>query len=85
MYIDLATCDYGTYVGHAKQVLDEKLQLPPGYTLKWSGEYEFQLRARKRLSYIMPIVFAVIFILLYMLFHSVDGSHRTDFSTVSTR
>jgi len=50
--------------------LDEKLQLPPGYTLKWSGEYEFQLRARKRLCFIMPIGFAVIFVLLYiMLFH----------------
>ncbi len=70
VYIDLATSDYGTYVGRAQQVLDEKLHLPPGYTLKWSGEYEFQLRARKRLSYIMPIVFGVIFVLLYMLFHS---------------
>jgi Cu(I)/Ag(I) efflux system membrane protein CusA/SilA len=46
------------------------LHLPPGYTFKWSGEYEFQLRARQRLSYIMPIVFGVIFVLLYMLFHS---------------
>jgi Cu(I)/Ag(I) efflux system membrane protein CusA/SilA len=70
VYIDLATSDYGTYVGRAQQMLDEKLQLPPGYTLKWSGEYEFQLRARKRLSFIMPIVFGVIFVLLYMLFHS---------------
>ena len=70
VYIDLATSDYGSYVGRAQQVLDTKLQLPPGYTLKWSGEYEFQLRARKRLSYIMPIVFGVIFVLLYMLFHS---------------
>ena len=70
VYIDLATNDYGTYVTRAQHVLDEKLHLPPGYTLKWSGEYEFQLRARKRLSYIMPIVLGVIFVLLYMLFHS---------------
>jgi copper/silver efflux system protein len=70
VYIDLATNDYGSYVARAQHVLDEKLHLPPGYTLKWSGEYEFQLRARKRLSYIMPIVFGVIFVLLYMLFHS---------------
>jgi Cu(I)/Ag(I) efflux system membrane protein CusA/SilA len=70
VYIDLATSDYGTYVGRAQQVLDQKLELPPGYTLKWSGEYEFQLRAKKRLSFIMPIVFGVIFVLLYMLFHS---------------
>jgi Cu(I)/Ag(I) efflux system membrane protein CusA/SilA len=70
VYIDLSTNDYGGYVGRAQQVLDKQLDLPPGYTLKWSGEYEFQLRARKRLSYIMPIVFGVIFVLLYILFHS---------------
>jgi Cu(I)/Ag(I) efflux system membrane protein CusA/SilA len=70
VYIDLATSDYGNYVERAQHVLDQKLQLPPGYNLKWSGEYEFQLRARKRLSFIMPIVFGAIFILLYMLFHS---------------
>jgi Cu(I)/Ag(I) efflux system membrane protein CusA/SilA len=69
-YIDLATSDYGGYVGRVQRILEEKLHLPPGYTLRWSGEYEFQLRARKRISYIMPIVFGVIFVLLYMLFHS---------------
>src|SRR6266478_4224885 len=70
VYIDLSTNDYGSYVERAQHILNQQLHLPPGYTLKWSGEYEFQLRARKRLSYILPIVFAVIFLLLYMLFHS---------------
>jgi Cu(I)/Ag(I) efflux system membrane protein CusA/SilA len=70
VYVDLSTSDYGGYVSRAQRVLDEKLRLPPGYTLKWSGEYEFQLRARKRLSYILPIVFGAIFVLLYMLFRS---------------
>ena len=70
VYIDLSTEDYGTYVNRAQHILDKQLHLPPGYTLKWSGEYEFQLRARKRLSYILPIVFGAIFILLYMLFHN---------------
>src|SRR5713226_5927582 len=70
VYIDLATNDYGSYVARAQHILDQQLHLPTGYTLKWSGEYEFQLRAKKRLSYILPIVFAVIFLLLYMLFHS---------------
>ncbi len=70
VYIDLSTNDYGGYVGRAQHALDQNLRLPPGYILKWSGEYEFQLRARKRLSYILPIVFAVIFVLLFMLFHS---------------
>jgi len=45
--------------------------MPPGYSLKWSGEYEFQLRARKRLTLILPVVFAAIFVLLYMLFNSI--------------
>src|SRR5215469_3656325 len=70
VYVDLATNDYGGYVERAQRVLDQKFQLPAGYTLKWSGEYEFQLRARKRLAYILPIVFVVIFFLLYLLFHS---------------
>ncbi len=71
VYIDLATSDYGSYVDNAQRVLDRQLHLPAGYTLKWSGEYEFQLRARKRLTVILPIVFGLIFVLLYMLFQSV--------------
>jgi Cu(I)/Ag(I) efflux system membrane protein CusA/SilA len=55
-------------------VLDRQLHLPAGYTLKWSGEYEFQLRARKRLTVILPIVFLLIFVLFYMLFQSVTES-----------
>jgi Cu(I)/Ag(I) efflux system membrane protein CusA/SilA len=70
VYIDLSTGDYGNYVARAQRVLDSKLHLPPGYTARWSGEYEFQLRARHRLAVIMPIVFGVIFVLLYMLFNS---------------
>jgi len=70
VYIDLSTSDYGGYVTRAQQVLDRQLRLPTGYTLRWSGEYEFQLRARRRLAYILPAVFGVIFILLYMLFNS---------------
>ena len=70
VYVDLATSDYGSYVDNAQRVLDRQLRLPAGYTLKWSGEYEFQLRARKRLTVILPIVFGLIFVLLYMLFQS---------------
>jgi Cu(I)/Ag(I) efflux system membrane protein CusA/SilA len=74
VYVDLATSDYGSYVDNAQRVLDRQLHLPAGYTLKWSGEYEFQLRARKRLTVILPIVFGLIFVLLYMLFQSVTES-----------
>jgi Cu(I)/Ag(I) efflux system membrane protein CusA/SilA len=71
VYVDLATADYGSYVDNAQRVLDRQLHLPAGYTLKWSGEYEFQLRARERLKVILPIVFGLIFVLLYTLFQSV--------------
>ncbi len=70
VYIDLASTDYGSYVDRAQRVLARDLHLPTGYSLKWSGEYEFQLRARSRLLLIVPIVFGVIFILLYILFQS---------------
>jgi len=70
VYLDLATKDYGGFVSKADRLLREKLKLPPGYTYKWSGEYEFELRARERLKIILPVVFFVIFLLLYMIFHS---------------
>jgi Cu(I)/Ag(I) efflux system membrane protein CusA/SilA len=70
VYLDLSTKDYGGFVTKADRLLHEKLKLPPGYTYKWSGEYEFELRAKSRLKIIVPIVFFVIFLLLYMVFHS---------------
>jgi Cu(I)/Ag(I) efflux system membrane protein CusA/SilA len=70
VYLDLATKDYGGFVSKADRLLLEKLKLPSGYTYKWSGEYEFELRARERLKIILPVVFFVIFILLYMIFRS---------------
>ena len=54
----------------ANRLLNEKLRLPAGYSYKWSGEYEFEVRAKERLKFIVPIVFFVIFLLLYMIFHS---------------
>ncbi len=70
VYLDLATKDYGGFVRKADRLLRDKLKLPPGYTYKWSGEYEFELRAKSRLKVIVPVVFFVIFLLLYMVFHS---------------
>src|ERR1700675_1257610 len=66
VYIDLNTTDYGGFVDQASQMLRQKLQLPAGYTYQWSGEYEFQLRAKERMKVILPAVFFVIFLLLYM-------------------
>ena len=71
VFVDLTTNDYGGYVSLAQKALDAKLRLAPGYSFKWSGEYEFELRAKRRLTLILPAVFAAIFVLLYMLFASI--------------
>ncbi len=70
VYIDLNTRDYGGFVQKASGVLGRQLSLPAGFTYQWSGEYEFQLRARQRLKLIVPVVFLVIFLLLYLVFDS---------------
>ena len=81
VYIDLNTTDYGGFVNQASQMLRQKLQLPAGYTYQWSGEYEFQLRAKERLKLILPVVFFVIFMLLYMVFHSLTEAMVLIFPT----
>jgi len=70
VYVDVVGRDIGSYVTEAKQVIKDKLKLPPGYSLSWSGQYEHKLRAEERLKIVLPIVFFVIFVLLYMTFHS---------------
>ena len=71
VFIDLKTTDYGSFVNKAKQLLAREIKLPIGFSYQWSGEYEFQLRARERLKLILPVVFLAIFMLLYMVFRSV--------------
>ena len=82
VYLDLKTRDYGGFVSRADKLLHEKLQLPAGYSLKWSGQYEFELRAKERLKIILPIVFISIFLLLYMVFHSVTEALVLIFPTL---
>jgi Cu(I)/Ag(I) efflux system membrane protein CusA/SilA len=81
VYIDLNTRDYGGFVTRASNLL-KQLALPPGFTYKWSGEYEFELRAKERLQLILPIVFFAIFVLLYMVFHSVAEAAVLIFPTI---
>jgi Cu(I)/Ag(I) efflux system membrane protein CusA/SilA len=82
VYLDLNTRDYGGFVERADKLLHEKLALPAGYSFKWSGEYEFELRARERLKIILPVVFASIFLLLYMVFHSISETLVLIFPTL---
>ena len=82
VYLDLNTRDYGGFVSRADKLLREKLQLPAGYSLKWSGEYEFELRAKERLKIMLPVVFVTIFLLLYMVFRSVTEALILIFPTL---
>ena len=82
VYLTLKTGDYGSFVDRATHLLSEKLILPPGYTWHWAGEYEFQLRARQRLTIILPIVFFVIFVLLYLVFKSATEAAVLIFPTL---
>jgi Cu(I)/Ag(I) efflux system membrane protein CusA/SilA len=82
IYIDLKDANYGGFVNLASQQLRTQLQLPQSYTYQWSGEYEFQQRARQRLKLILPVVFITIFFLLYLIFHSVREAAILIFPTL---
>jgi len=70
VYLNLNTHNYGGFVSDAEKLINQKLALPAGYTWRWAGEYEFEMRAKQRLKIILPIVFFVIFLLLYLVFKS---------------
>jgi len=82
VYVDLKTADYGGFVEQANRLLRQKLKLPANYTYRWSGEYEFEMRAKQRFKLILPIVFFLIFVLLYMIFHSVAEAFVLIFPTI---
>jgi copper/silver efflux system protein len=62
--------DMGTFVDEARAALDSKLPMPAGYSLLFSGQYENQIHARKRLQLVVPLVLLIIFVILYFTFHS---------------
>jgi Cu(I)/Ag(I) efflux system membrane protein CusA/SilA len=65
VFVDIAGRDVGSYVEEARRVVSEKVALPAGYVLQWSGQYENMLRVRERLKVVVPITIALIFVLLY--------------------
>ncbi len=67
-YVDIRDRDIGSYVAEAQSVVDEQLELPAGYSLAWSGQYEYMLRAQERLSLVGPVTLAIIVLLLYLNF-----------------
>jgi Cu(I)/Ag(I) efflux system membrane protein CusA/SilA len=72
IYVDITTSDIGGFVAKAKKVLEERIDIPPGYTLTWSGQYEYMERAAERLRIVVPATLLIIFLLLYLNFRNVS-------------
>ena len=67
-YVDISGRDLGSYVAEAQNVVAQRIDLPPGYSLRWSGQYEYMVRAQERLSVVGPLTLAIIVLLLYLSF-----------------
>ncbi|AGH54177.1 TPA: efflux RND transporter permease subunit [Legionella pneumophila] len=71
VFIDISGRDIGGYVEELKQVVKAKVKLPPGYTLAWSGQYEFMQRVYERLKIFVPLTLVIIFVLFYFTFRTI--------------
>ncbi|HIA08540.1 MAG TPA: efflux RND transporter permease subunit, partial [Chromatiaceae bacterium] len=69
-YIDIEGRDLGSYVIEAKRVVAEQVALPTGYSISWSGQYEYLVRAKQKLKTVVPLTLAVIVLLLYVNFRN---------------
>ena len=74
VYVDLRDTDIGAYVESARQLIAERVSLPVGYSMVWSGQYEYLERAQRRLQIVVPVTLAIILLLLYMNFRNVVDS-----------
>ena len=70
VFIDIADVDVGSYVVAAQETVRNQLDLPAGYSINWSGQYEYMLRAQEKLTYVVPLTLAIIVILLFMNFRN---------------
>ncbi len=66
VYVDLRGVDVGTYVENAKRMVEEQIGIPAGYTINWSGQYEYMQRAQRRLMYVIPFTILIIFVIIYI-------------------
>jgi Cu(I)/Ag(I) efflux system membrane protein CusA/SilA len=64
----------GTYVKKAQEIVQKNISLPPGYSMVWSGQYEYMVRAQKRLMIVVPLTLTIIFLLLYFNFRNISES-----------
>ena len=71
IYVDIRGRDLGSFVKEAQRLVREKVALPPGYSVAWSGQFEYLERAQKRMAVVVPFTLAIILVLLYLAFRSV--------------
>lgn len=71
VFLDMTGRDVGSYVEDLKKAVGAKVQLPAGYTLVWSGQYEFMQRVKERLKFVVPLTLVIIFVTFYFSFGSV--------------
>ncbi|THJ15544.1 MAG: efflux RND transporter permease subunit [Nitrospira sp. CG24B] len=71
VFLDMTGRDVGGYVEDLKRVVAAQVELPPGYTIAWSGQYEFMERAKARLKFVVPLTLIIIFVIFYFTFQSV--------------
>ena len=71
VYVDIHDRDLGGFVKEAKTIINHELQLPIGYSLSWSGQFEYFERASKRLSYVVPMTLGIIFMMLFLAFRRI--------------
>jgi len=73
-FVDIRDVDLGSYVHEAKEAVQQQVKLPPGYSIAWSGQYEYMLRAHQKLLKVVPMTLLIIFVLLYLIFHRVTAA-----------
>ncbi|MDE2155167.1 MAG: efflux RND transporter permease subunit [Xanthomonadaceae bacterium] len=71
-YVDIAKRDVGSYVAEARKLVASQVKLPPGYSLTWSGQYEYMQKADKNLALVVPVTIALIALLLYLAFRRIS-------------
>jgi Cu(I)/Ag(I) efflux system membrane protein CusA/SilA len=71
VYVDVEGRDIGGFVAEAKAMVEDEVVLPPGYSMVWSGQYEYMERAKETMKLVIPATLAIIFLLLYFNFRSV--------------
>ena len=71
-FVDIRNVDLGSYVKNAQRIVNQQIDIPPGYSITWAGQYEYLLRASDRLLQVIPLTLMIIFLLLYLTFRRIE-------------